>query len=284
MENPNRDRFNELSRLPVERKIMPEFKEHAPGTFCYAELASPDPDASGGFYGSLFGWNRNDQDMGENGVYTQFTLREKITGAMHKLTPDQESKNVPPHWGLYIATADADATTAKVAALGGQVLMGPVAIADAGWMSVLADPQGATFCIWQANVHCGIQVRDEVNTLCWGELMTSDTASATAFYGALLGWEPQTSNTGGMRDYTSFMAGRVSAAGMMEITPEMGPMSPNWLAYIQVDDCSASEGKAAELGGKALVPTTDIPDMGKFAVIQDPQGAVLGIYQSLRHD
>ena len=218
---------------------MPEFKEHTPGTFCYVELAAADPQAAGDFYGSLFGWKRNDEDMGEHGVYTQFTRDGKITGAMHKLTAEQKAQNVPPHWGLYITVADADSATKKAAELGGQVLMGPMDVFDAGRMSVLADPQGATFCIWQANKHCGIQLRDETNTLCWSELMTNDTASATAFYGGLLGWETETSDTGGMRNYTLFSAGKIPAAGMMEITPEMGPMPPNWLAYIQVDDCSA---------------------------------------------
>ena len=261
---------------------MPEFKEHAPGTFCYVELASPNPDASGAFYSELFGWNRHDEDIGEHGVYTQFKLNDMITGAMHKLTPEQEGQNVPPHWGLYITVADADAATEKAVELGGRALMGPMDIFDAGRMSVLTDPQGATFCIWQPNAHIGIQARDEANTLCWSELMTNDTGAAAAFYGGLLGWEPLAGSTGSMREYTSFSVDRMPAAGMMEITQEMGPIPPNWLAYFQVDDCSASEGQASALGANALVPTTDIPEIGKFAVIQDPQGAIFGLFQSLR--
>ncbi len=261
---------------------MPDFKEHAPGTICYVELASPDPDASGKFYGSLFGWNRSDQDMGDYGLYTQFMLNDKITGAMHKLTPEQASQNVPPHWGLYFNVADVDATTNKVAELGGQVLMGPMDIMDAGRMSVLADPQGATFCLWQANVHGGIQLKEEANTFCWGELLTNDTAAATDFYSNLLDMKTQTSDTEGMRDYTIFISGAGPAAGMMAITPEMGPIPPNWMVYFQVDDCAGAASKAAELGANILVPTTEIPSMGHFSVVQDPQNAVFGLFQSAK--
>jgi uncharacterized protein len=260
---------------------MAEFKEHRPGTFCYVELVTTDPDAAGNFYGSLFGWKRNDQDMGEHGLYTQFTLRDKISAAMHKLTADQAAQNVPPHWGLYITVNDVDAASAKVGELGGQLLMGPMDVMDAGRMSVIMDPQGATICLWQANVHCGVQVRDEVDALCWGELMTTDTDAATNFYGGLLGWEPHMSETEGMRNYTSFIAGSTPAAGMMAITPEMGPIPPNWLAYFQVADCASAETKATGLGGTALVPTTEIPQTGKFTVIQDPQGVVFGLYEPL---
>lgn len=258
---------------------MAGYKEHAPGTFCYVEVATTDPSAAGEFYGSLFGWKRNDEDMGDHGIYTQFTLRDRIVAAMHKLTPDQAAQGVPPHWGLYITVADLDAATARVDELGGQVLMGPMDIADAGRMAVIRDPQGAGICLWQAKAHCGVHVRDEVDSLCWSELMTTDTDAAVAFYGGLLGWEPQTSDTDGMRHYTSFSAGSVSVAGMMALTPEMGPITPNWLAYFAVADCPAAEKKAAGLGAAALVPTTAIPAIGHFAVLQDPQGVVFGIFQ-----
>ena len=63
---------------------MPEYKAHEPGTFCYAELATSDTAVAGEFYMSLFGWNRNDQDLGEFGVYTQFDLDGKVSAFREK--------------------------------------------------------------------------------------------------------------------------------------------------------------------------------------------------------
>ncbi len=261
---------------------MPEFKEHAPGTFCYVELITTDTDASGAFYCSLFGWNRSDQDMGELGLYTQFMLRDKVTAAMYKRTPEQASMNVPPNWGMYILVTDIDAATKRAAEIGGRILMDPMDIGESGRMSVLADPQGATFCLWQAKDHYGVQLRDEANTYCWGELMTSDVTAATEFYNKLLDWGTNTSDTEGMRDYTVFMTETGPTAGMMAITPEMGPIPSNWLAYFQVADCQKAEARAKELGATILVPTTEIPSMGHFSVVQDPQQAVFGIFQSFK--
>lgn len=260
---------------------MPEFQNHDPGTFCYIELATTDPDAAGEFYRELFGWIRSDQDMGEHGIYTQFTLDGKVTGAMHELTPDMEKNGVPAHWGSYVTVKDVDASAAKATELGGNVLFGPCDVMDAGRTSVVQDPQGATFSLWQPKQHPGLQLRDEDDTLCWCELLTPDTDAATAFYGGLLGWEAETSSTEGMRDYTSFrVGGGRPAAGMMAVTPEMGPIPTHWLDYFQTDDCAAKENKAVELGAKAIVPTTDIPHIGKFAILHDPQGAVFGLFES----
>ncbi len=262
---------------------MVEFKNHQPGTFCYVELATNDPDASGKFYTELFGWNRNDQDMGEYGIYTQYQLNDKIVAAQYKLNAEQEAKNVSPNWGQYVTVTDADAATARAAELGGQVVMGPEDVMDFGRMSVVSDPTGAVFCIWEPKSNIGVELRDEPGAMCWNELMTPDTEKAATFYSGLFGWEPATMDMGDVGEYTLFnRGGGQGAAGMMVIKPEMGPIPANWLVYFAVADIDGSHDKALSLGGKAVVPPTDIPEVGRFAVIMDPVGAVFGIYKSNR--
>jgi predicted enzyme related to lactoylglutathione lyase len=267
----------------AERTIMPEYKAHEPGTFCYAELATSDTAVAGEFYMSLFGWNRNDQDLGEFGVYTQFDLDGKVVAAQFKLTDEQLANNVPPNWGQYVSVADVDASAAKATELGGQTVMGPMDVLDYGRMVVLADPIGAVFCLWQPQGNIGVTFKDDPGSMCWNELLTSDTAQASEFYGGLFGWTPQTMNMGEMGDYTMFgSGGDRPAGGMMPIQPDMGPIPPHWLVYFAVADCNAAQEKAAGLGATILVPPTEIPKMGMFSVLQDPAGAVFGIYQSLR--
>lgn len=112
-------------------------------------------------------------------------------------------------------------------------------------------------------------------TFCWNELMTTDTAKAGEFYSKLLGWE-QTPFPGDM-PYTMFKIGEQSAGGMGSITPEMGNVPPHWMSYITVDDVDASAKKAEELGGKVVVPPTDIPNVGRFTLVTDPTGANIGL-------
>jgi len=260
---------------------MPEISKHDPGTFCYAELATNDPAASGKFYTELFGWSRNDQDMGEYGIYTQYQLNDKIVAAQYKLNAEQEAMNVPPNWGQYVTVNDADDTTAKVAELGGKVVMGPMDVMDYGRMSVLADPTGAVFCIWQPKDNIGIELRDDPGTMCWNELMTTDTEKAKSFYSGLFGWEPEAMDMGDMGEYTIFnRSGGQGVAGMMAIQPEMGPIPAHWLVYFAAADIDATLDKAVSLGAKPMVSPTDIPEVGRFAVIMDPVGAVFAIYKS----
>lgn len=259
---------------------MPVFDKHEPGTFCYAELTTNDPAKAGKFYTELFGWSRNDQDMGEYGIYTQYQLDGKVVAAQYKITEDQEAQSIPPNWGQYVTVADADATSAKVTELGGSVLMGPMDVNDYGRMSVLADPMGAVFCIWQAQGNCGIQLRDEPGTMCWNELLTTETEQAKTFYGGLFGWETESMEMGDMGVYTMFNRGAGKpAGGMVAISPEKGPVPPHWLVYFRVADVDGSTDQAVSLGGAAIVPPTDIPHAGRLAVIADPTGAVFGIYK-----
>jgi predicted enzyme related to lactoylglutathione lyase len=265
---------------------MPEFKKHEPGTFCYGELVSNDPSASGNFYAALFGWDRNDQDMGEFGIYTQYQIDGKVVAAQYKLNAEQEAQNVPPNWGQYVTVTDADASTAKASELGGTVIMGPMDVMDYGRMSVLADdPTGAVLCIWQPKANIGIEKRDEPGAMCWNELMTPDTETATSFYCGLFGWETESMDLGEMGTYTMFnRGGGKPAGGMMAIKPEMGTIPAHWLIYFAVAETDASHDRAVELGGKSVVGPTDIPGAGRFAVIMDPVGAVFGIYKANKKD
>jgi predicted enzyme related to lactoylglutathione lyase len=111
-------------------------------------------------------------------------------------------------------------------------------------------------------------------TFCWNELMTTDVDKAGAFYTKLFGYTADTQNMGGV-DYTSLINGDRPAGGMMALTPEMGEGIPsNWSVYLAVADCDAIAEKAIALGGKVCKEPEDIPGIGRFAVIADPQGAV----------
>jgi predicted enzyme related to lactoylglutathione lyase len=79
----------------------------------------------------------------------------------------------------------------------------------------------------------------------------------------------------GAHDYTIVKMGEADIGGIMSI-PEMSKgMPPSWGAYVTVDDVDATAAKAEKLGGKIIVAPTDIPTVGRFTVIQDPQGAVI---------
>lgn len=108
----------------------------------------------------------------------------------------------------------------------------------------------------------------------WYELMTTDAGAAQEFYGQLLGWSFADS---GQPDMDYRLAGKngLDIAGLMQLSPEMtaGGARPAWLGYIGVDDVDASVAAAEKAGGLVMMPATDIPGVGRMAMVTDPQGA-----------
>lgn len=116
----------------------------------------------------------------------------------------------------------------------------------------------------------------QAGEFCWNELMTSNVQAAKTFYGALLGWEMQDVNMTGMA-YTLLKLGGKEIGGIMAIPDQAAGTPPAWGAYVTVNDVDALLIRVEKLGGKICLPPQDIPDVGRFAVIQDPQGAMLSL-------
>ncbi|MGH8288518.1 MAG: VOC family protein [Steroidobacteraceae bacterium] len=111
----------------------------------------------------------------------------------------------------------------------------------------------------------------------WHELMTTDPQAAATFYSKVLPWKTQAS---GMPDYTLWVAGKTQTGGLMA-QPESARQSgapPSWLIYIGTPDVDATAAAAQRLGGKVLRPPADIPTVGRFAVLSDPQGAAFAVF------
>ena len=113
----------------------------------------------------------------------------------------------------------------------------------------------------------------------WYELMTSDPSAAQSFYTQLIGWATK---AGDLADqpYTEWVNGETSIGGMMQLPDEAKQQGapPHWLAYVAVQAVDDTLQQAAGLGAKTLMGPMDIPTVGRIAVIQDPQGAVIAVY------
>jgi predicted enzyme related to lactoylglutathione lyase len=244
-----------------------------PGTFCWIELATSDATAAKAFYAGVFGWTAKDIPMGEHGFYTMLQNDGRDAGALY------ENKQMPPNWLSYVAVESVDDTIKTAKDLGANVMAGPMDVFESGRMAVLTDPQGAHFAVWEPKKHIGIGVFGESNSLVWNELATSDEEAARTFYTSLFGWTTKTDSSSPMQ-YTEIHAGERGIGGMYKLKPEMQGVPPNWIPYIAVDDCDATVAKTTELGGSVMMPPMDIPGIGRFAVIKDPQGAAISIIKT----
>jgi predicted enzyme related to lactoylglutathione lyase len=198
------------------------------------------------------------------------TKNGKRVGALYQMSAQQQG--VPPHWNSYVTVASADDSAAQAKKLGGNVMLEPFDVLDAGRMAVVADPTGAVFSLWQPKRHIGADLVNEPGAFCWNELYTTDPNKAADFYRGLFGWTKDARHMD-YGEYVIFNQGGRQMCGMMQIPKEWGPVPPHWLVYFAVDDCDASVAKATSLGAKAMMPPMDIENVGRFAMLTDPEGA-----------
>ena len=260
---------------------MPTVTKYENGEFSWVDLATTDTDAAKKFYGSLFGWTFEDTPAGQGMTYSMAQLGGQTVAAVYKMAP--VTPGAPPFWLPYVTVDDLEARTKKASAAGGKVHQEPVDVMEAGRMSVVEDPAGATLAFWTPKKNICAAMKNEPGTLCWNEVLTSDPDQAGRFYAQTLDWKTKAIDIGPMGTYTLFSregaSDGTSEGGMMALSPDMKGVPSHWLSYFRVTDCDASTKQVAELGGKIVMPSTDIPGMGRYAIVQDPQGATFGLFK-----
>jgi predicted enzyme related to lactoylglutathione lyase len=245
--------------------------ETAVGAFVWHDHMSDDVAAATKFYSELLGWETEIWKAGEFD-YPMITVDGKGHGGFG---PAQGG--APPHWLGHVLVEDVDETAAKVEAAGGKPLAEPMDIPEVGRMVVIQDPQGAVISafspVGEASVPEG--------TFLWNELMTTDVEAAKGFYGEVFGWTASDTDMGEAGTYTVFnRGGETSAAGCMA-TPPGAEAPPHWNTYVATDDVDATAAKAKELGATVYVEPTDTPEVGRWAVLADPTGAVFGLLKPI---
>src|SRR5207248_1260748 len=194
-------------------------------------------------------------------------------------TPPPMDTNNPPAWSTYISTDDAEATAKKVNQAGGRTLVGPMQVMDQGSMAVFMDPAGAVFCVWQPAAMKGAELMNEPVSLSWNELDTRDLNGAKDFYPRVFGWGVKSNPMPDGGEYVEWQVNGRSIAGATGMGSMYPPQVPShWLVYFAVANTDATVKRAQELGGQVMAPAMDIPQ-GRFAVLQDPQGAAFAIIQ-----
>jgi predicted enzyme related to lactoylglutathione lyase len=269
---------------------MPERDGYIPGVPCWVDTSQPDPDAAAAFYGGLFGWElENAMPPDSPGKYLIARIRGGDVAAISS-PPD----GAPPAatWNTYIWVDSADEAAAKAKDAGGQVLTEPFDVMDAGRMAVLADPEGATFCVWQAREHKGARVINEHGSLNFNGLNMRDPDVAKRFYGAVFGWDTfdlpggQAWTLPGYGDHLERltpgirkMTAEFGVPGFEDVVAAINPIAgddtetpAHWSVTFGTDDADATAQRTTELGGEVVTPPFDAPFV-RMTVLRDPQGA-----------
>jgi uncharacterized protein len=253
---------------------MAETMATVPSKPVWVDLSSADPEASRAYYAKLFGWKVEVSPDPAYGGYAVATLDGKDVAG---IGPTQ-APGAPTAWNVYIGSNDAAATAEKVEAAGGKVVAPPFEVGDQGRMAVFQDPSGAFICAWQPQNMAGSDMSGAVSTFGWAELSARGFDKVPPFYKKVFGWEEKQSKTGeGEGTYTEFLLAGESIAGGMEMNPMVPAQVPSyWMAYFNVADVDTSFKEAIQAGGTEMLAPREFP-YGRFAILQDPQGAAFGV-------
>ncbi len=274
---------------------MPERDGYIAGVPCWVDTAQPDAAAAAAFYGGLFGWELEEaMPEGSAGSYLMARIRGGDVAAISSIPEGAPARAT---WSTYIWVDSADDATAKVRAAGGSVLSEPFDVMDAGRMAVLADTEGAVFCVWQAGQHKGARIVNEPGSLNFNVLRCRDLEAAKRFYAAVFGWTILRLGTGdfwalttygdyletmtpGVRDQAAAFGapGFADVLAAVNLIADDDPANPEWGVTFSTGDADATAAKAVELGGTVVTPPVDAP-YSRLTVIRDPQGATFSATQ-----
>jgi uncharacterized protein len=260
--------------LEFERRDAMLTTDFVTGAPNWLDLGTPDTDAAAAFYNGVFGWDF--QSAGPDaGGYGFLQKNGRTVAGLGPLTEE----GARSAWTVYFQTPDADATAKAVEQGGGTVRVAPFDVMEAGRMAALTDPQGTQFSVWQPAAINGLEVASEPDTLCWTELHVGDPTSALAFYRALFGWRSQAMQGPRMTYIVlSTAEGDQQDASFGGIVPfQEESDEPCWLPYFAVADADGVVAKTQGAGGSVLVPATDVPDVGRIALLADPFGALFAL-------
>jgi uncharacterized protein len=243
---------------------------YLPGKFIWFEYVTNDIQKARAFYEPLFGWHAETMPLGDEPYHMLLNGEQGIGG----LTKAQAGE--PNHWLSYMSTASVDEGVKAATAAGAKVTMPPTDFTPVGRGAGLTDPTGAAFCLWTSAKGDEADGDVPVGGFVWNELSTTDIKKAIAFYEKAFGYTHDEMEMGehGLYYILKTSDGKGRAGAFQPKTP----MPTMWLPYVHVADCDGSVAKAQKLGApQVVVPPTDIPGVGRFAIVIDPQGAPIAM-------
>jgi predicted enzyme related to lactoylglutathione lyase len=244
---------------------------YLPGKFVWFEHVSGDFAKARAFYEPLFGWHVESMPMGEQS-YSMITNGGDGIGGLSR----PEGKE-PSHWAAYMSVPDVDASFKAALAAGAKEKSKPMDYGPVGRGASIIDPTGAMVCLWKsAQGDAADPSEVPIGNWYWNELWTPDAKTALAFYERVFGYTHDAMDMGPQGTYYILKSKDGAArGGLMQSSDKKTP--PMWLPYVRVADCDASAQQARQLGAQVVHAPTDIPKVGRFAVLIDPLGAAVAV-------
>ncbi len=255
--------------------VTPPNQEQHVGKPVFEELVTPDLAAAEKFYGGLFGWQFQSVPGLAAPYATAMLNGMNVAGLVEKPLPGAEHRQSA--WLSFLAVTNVVDSVSVATAQGGRTLMAAHEAPGRGQEALLADPQGAVFGILASSSGNPPDVLAEPGTFIWQSLHAGDPMREAAFYSKLFGYQVFGGPPDGDGQHV-LLASETYARASINVIPANYAGHGQWVSYVRVDDAAKAAAKAVTLGGSVLVPARTDRHGGMIAVVADPAGAPIGLF------
>ncbi|MCA9035174.1 MAG: VOC family protein [Planctomycetaceae bacterium] len=258
---------------------MPLIETFAHGQFSWVELVAEHLPSSIEFYKRIFEWQQHDlnHDCDDTLPHIQFESDGQPVAGLIQMAPELAKSGMPSVWNSYVCVNNVDETLSLAENLGGKITCPAMNAGEHGRVGFLSSPGGSIIGVWQKGSHGGASLRNELNSVCWNELISRDAAAARQFYGELFGWtfEPFQGDID-VEYFTIRCSTGEQMGGIMQMSSEWRETPSHWSVYFRVDAVDSVTAAVQRSGGAVVVPPFDTP-VGRIAILADNNSAAFSI-------
>jgi len=240
------------------------------GKFVWFEIETRDIQQAQSFYGEVFGWKTRTQGAGET-RYEMIEVAGTTIGGYRKLRTRSD-----PYWASFISVPDIDEAIVRVKGAGGRHIGEVLDTPGVGRAVEIIDTVGTKVSLISRTGGDEPERTPSPGAFFWVELVTPLPDRAVEFYTTVFGYNDKPMQMENSGTYHALQIGATGRAGIL-----YKDASPQWLPYVHVNDTDQALARAVRMGAKELMPATDIPKIGRYAVIADPEGAALAIMKPM---
>lgn len=246
-----------------------------PARVVWHDLMSIDVDRARPFYAAILPWRTRVVSQPPLGTTHRIELGGRELGSLVSLPT---SEGIASHWMPYAQVDDLDAVVRRARELGGFVPVAPTLLEGLGRFAVIADPRGAHISPFEPARPTQGASALQPGLPAWNEVLSDEPENTARFFAAVFGWGMRSQDLGALGPATLFVAGDDTVAGCRR-APE-GAV-PQWVVAWTVTQVDQSVAKARQHGAQVLMPPTEVPGVGRVALLKDPTGAHVSLFQAL---
>ena len=243
------------------------------GRFVWQDLMTPDAAGCRKFYGDLLGWQFHETTRNGKPYLIARLGGKPVAGIVEVKDPRVKDAG----WLSYLSVDDIDGAVSRVTAAGGSVLVAPLRIEGIGRIAAVTDPEGAPLGLAGLEIEAPAEPADPpLARFFWREYFAHDAVKSLAFYKDLNGYEDTLSTRKGLVPY-HLLERNGPQAGLIQLPEELMAVKSNWLPYLRVDDPAAMSARVTALGGRIIMPPSEMVRNGTVAIVADPTGGAVAL-------